>query len=95
MPTKAGGMSQRVQTLIVLSFCRILQTLESGEVSSKKVAGEWALDALEPEWKSLIQQALTDRPDQWGQVHRPAAPEAAQRTFAFIDYAVRKASVSG
>jgi predicted nucleotidyltransferase len=95
MPTKAGGMSQRLQSLIVLSFCRILQTLESGEVTSKKVAGEWALDALDPEWKGLIQQALTDRPDQWGQVHRPAAPEAAQRTFAFIDYAVRKASASG
>ncbi len=95
MPTKAGGMSQRVQALIVLSFCRILQTLESGKVTSKKVAGEWALDALDPGWKGLIQQALTDRPDQWGQVHRPAAPEDVERTFAFIDYALSKASASG
>jgi predicted nucleotidyltransferase len=87
-PTKAGGMSQRLQTLIVLSFCRILQTLESGKVTSKREAGEWALAALDPEWKSLIQQALHDRPDQWGQVYRPAAAEDAERTFAFIDYAL-------
>ena len=39
-------------------------------------------------------QALTDRPDQWGQIHRPTAPEAARRTFAFIDFALRKASAS-
>ena len=92
MPTKAGGMSERLQGLTVLSFCGILQTLESGMVTSKKEAGEWALDALDPEWGDLIQQALQDRPDQWGQVQRLAPPEAAQRTFEFIDYAVRKAS---
>jgi predicted nucleotidyltransferase len=95
MPTKAGGMSKRLQTLIVLSFCRILQTLASGEVTSKRAAGEWALDALDPNWASLIKQALHDRPDQWGQVHRPADPEAVERTFAFIDYALSKASTSG
>lgn len=95
MPTKAGGMSKRLQTLIVLSFCRILQTLESAEVTSKRAAGEWALDALDPEWTSLIKQALHDRPDQWGQVHRPADAAAVERTFAFIDYALRKGSASG
>jgi predicted nucleotidyltransferase len=95
MPTKAGGMSQRLQTLIVLSFCRILQTLESGKIASKKAAGEWALDALDAEWRGLIQQALHARPDQWGQVYGPAAPENVTRTFEFIDYALRKAGASG
>jgi predicted nucleotidyltransferase len=89
-PTKAGGMSQRLQTLVVLSFCRILQTLESGRVTSKPGAGEWALGALDPEWSNLIRQALHDRPDQWGQVYRPADPEVAERTFAFVDYALSR-----
>jgi len=90
-PTQAGGMSQWKQTSLVLSFCRILHTLASGRVASKRASGEWALEALDPEWTSLVQRALDDRPDPWGRVHRPADPAVAERTLAFAEYAVAEA----
>ena len=86
-PTKAGGMSRWLQAYIVLSFCRMLYTIATGVVGSKRVAGEWALDALDPEWRALIQQALDDRPDPWARVYQEATAENAERTFAFIRYA--------
>ena len=91
-PTKAGSMSRWLQPLLVLSYCRMLQTLDSGRVTSKRAAGEWALGALDPEWASLIQQALDDRPDPWIRVYQPADPEAVDRTRAFIDYALNEAA---
>jgi len=56
-PTKAGGMSRWKQTFLVLSFCRMLHTLASGEVASKREAAEWALCALDVQWAHLIQRA--------------------------------------
>lgn len=87
-PTKAGGMSRWKQPYLVLNFCRMLQTVENGRVTSKREGGEWALDALDPEWADLIQQALDDRPDPWLRVYQPADPETAERTLAFVDYAL-------
>jgi len=92
-PTKAGGMSRWKQPYLVLNLCRMLHTLETGKVASKRAGGEWALGALEPEWSDLIQEALDDRPDPWGRVYQPADPTTAERTLAFVDYALGKASV--
>jgi predicted nucleotidyltransferase len=91
MPTKAGSMSRWLQPLLVLSYCRMLHTLASERVTSKREAGEWALDALDPGWAALIQRALDDRPDPWLRVHQPAEPEVIERTLEFIDYAVNAA----
>ncbi|MEK6274107.1 MAG: aminoglycoside adenylyltransferase domain-containing protein [Actinomycetota bacterium] len=91
-PTKAGGMSRWMQPYLVLNFCRMLQTLETGEIASKKAGGEWGLYALAPDWADLIQQALDDRPDPWLRVYQPADPAVAERTCAFIDYALRESA---
>ena len=91
-PTKAGPMSRWKQPYLVLTFCRLLHTLESGTVVSKREAGLWAMDALDPEWASLIRAALADRPDPWGRVHRQADPGDIARTLAFADYAVRQST---
>ncbi len=91
-PTKAGSMSRWLQPLLVLSYCRMLHTLENGRVSSKREAGEWALGALDPEWRELVQRALDDRPDPWERVYQPADPEAVERTRAFIEYALAEAA---
>jgi predicted nucleotidyltransferase len=90
-----GAMSRRQQSLLVLSFCRVLHTLAVGKVTSKPAAGEWALTTLNPEWSGLIRRALDDRPDQWGQVHEQATPQAVERTLAFVDYALGLRSVAG
>jgi predicted nucleotidyltransferase len=91
-PTQTGGMSEWKQTFLVLMFCRMLHSLESGRVVSKRAAGEWALGSLDPAWQDLIQRALDDRPDPWERTARPAEPALAERTLAFADYAARRAA---
>jgi hypothetical protein len=87
--------SARLQTLAVVTYCRILHTLETGIVSSKRGAGEWALDTLDPDWASLIRRALDERPDPWRKVHEVADPELVTRTLAFVDYAAESATRFG
>jgi predicted nucleotidyltransferase len=82
------SFSRWKQPYLVITFCRILFTLDQGTVASKRQSGEWALDALEEEWAPLIRCALDDRPDPWGRVHRPAEPAAVEETVAFAAYAV-------
>jgi hypothetical protein len=83
------SISRRGLAVTVLSHCRILHTLVTGVVSSKRVAGEWALRELDPEWASLIRWSLDDRPDPWTKVREQADPELVSRTLAFIDYAAQ------
>jgi predicted nucleotidyltransferase len=91
-PTKAGPMSRWKQPYLVLTFCRLLHTLAEGRVASKQEAGEWALHTLDPQWASLVQRALEDRPDPLVRVRQPADPDVIARTLAFADYALRKAA---
>jgi predicted nucleotidyltransferase len=79
------------QPYVVATICRMLFTLDSGEVASKRVALEWAAGALDAEWAPLIHQALDDRPDPWLRVHRSARPGSVERTRAFVDYALTTA----
>jgi len=91
-PTKAGPMSRWKQPYLVLTFCRLLYTLTEGRVGSKREAGEWALRNLGPEWASLVQGALDDRPDPWARVNQQAEPDALDRTLAFVDYTLGEAA---
>ena len=86
-----GEMSRWKQPYVVLSLCRMLHTLSSGRVASKKAGGEWALTTLDAEWSGLIQHALDDRPNPWGRVHQRAEPATARRTLAFVDCALTDA----
>jgi Aminoglycoside adenylyltransferase, C-terminal domain/Nucleotidyltransferase domain len=86
------SISRRGLAVAVLSHCRILHTLATGTVASKRVAGEWALGELDAEWRSLILWALDDRPDPWTKVREPADPATFRRTQAFIGYAARWAA---
>ena len=89
---RLGSISRRGLAVAVLSHCRILHTLAIGEVASKRVAGEWALRELDPQWASLIRWALDDRPDPWAKVREEADPELVRRTLAFIGYAAQWAA---
>ena len=88
---RGHDMSRWKQPYLVLTFCRLLHTLETGIVASKREGGEWALGALDPEWRPLIQRALDDRPDPWLRIDQPADDEVVARTIAFADYAARVA----
>ncbi len=43
------------QAFIVLHFCRMLQDLEEGRVTSKREGAEWAKAKLDPNWIPLIE----------------------------------------
>jgi Aminoglycoside adenylyltransferase, C-terminal domain len=77
------------QSYVVLSLCRMLNTIDTGKVVSKREAGEWALEAGDPMWQSLIQAALDDRPDPWVRVTQPSSAEAVAETMAFVEAALR------
>jgi hypothetical protein len=84
------SIDRRALAVAVLTHARILHTLEIGEVSSKRAAGEWALQALDPEWAPLIRWALEDRPDPWTKVREQADPALLPRTLEFNDYAAAR-----
>ena len=66
------------RTYAILTMCRILYTVEQGQIISKIRAGEWAVQALDEQWQRLIQRALD---------HRNGTPlntiEAVQRFINF------------
>ena len=71
------------QRYAVESMCRMLYTLETGEMTSKRAALEWGKRELAPTWRDLIAQALADRPVPWDDPPRPGSVEA---TIAFVGY---------
>jgi predicted nucleotidyltransferase len=82
----AHTMSRRGLGVLVLTLCRMLQSVAEGRVTTKREAGEWALRNLGPEWSSLVQWALDDRPDPWTKAREPADPANLTQTLALLDY---------
>lgn len=79
------------QRYAVTTLCRMLYTLDTGKVTSKKASLQWAKHTLDPEWHALIQQVLDDRPLPWNGAPRPGSVDA---TTAFADYAKRRAAAT-
>jgi predicted nucleotidyltransferase len=80
---------RRYQSFAVLTMCRALFLFEHGRIASKPTAAEWAISSLGPEWRSLIERALTWRADP------TADPEALARTNAFIQLVLSKRDKAG
>lgn len=75
------------QSFIVLSTCRILYTIEHGDVLSKGAAVLWGERTLDARWTPLIRGAWL------GRQNHAAAPlaEDISETWEFIRYAVERA----
>lgn len=72
------------QSYTVLSICRILYTLEHGEVVSKAKAAEWVKQMESGRWGGLIDRAWIGR-------HNPSLPASSEdidQTLEFIRYAL-------
>ena len=78
------------QRYAVATLCRMLHTLETGEVASKQASLEWAKHALSPAWHDLIQQALDDRALGWDP-DDPPRTGSVEPTVAFAEYAKERA----
>jgi predicted nucleotidyltransferase len=81
-----------LQAFWVTLCCRMLHSFETGEVSSKKAASDWAVAHLEPRWRGLIERS-------WRRGRAPLAEKqaAADRadvalTMAFMRHAMSRAT---
>ena len=76
------------QPFAVISYCRMLQTLQTATIESKPAGVRWGLQHLDPRWADLIQRAWVDRPDPSTKYRTPADPADVQSTLEFIRYAL-------
>lgn len=74
------------QRYAVTTLCRMMYSIETGRITSKKAALVWAKDRLDSEWTDLIQQALNGRSLGWDPTDLPS-PELITATKAFAEYA--------
>ncbi len=84
-----GQMNNRwYQSFAVISYCRMLHTLQTGVVRSKLAGAQWGTTTLDPEWSGLILRAWNERPNPSLKVRQPADPDDFKSTLAFIEYAL-------
>lgn len=74
------------QRYAVTTLCRILYTLETATVASKKASLVWASERLDRRWTPLIAQVLEDRDLGWAPGESPR-PGSVASTLAFAEYA--------
>ncbi len=82
--------SQFGQPFAVLTCCRILQTLHTGTIQSKKAGAKWAKQFVDPRWTKLIDQAWHDREGvRFGvKIGQRADAKLLDETLEFLKYAV-------
>ncbi|WP_034261046.1 aminoglycoside adenylyltransferase domain-containing protein [Actinospica robiniae] len=74
------------QRYTVTEYCRVLYTLHTGRVASKRGALEWAREHLDPTWRPLLTQVIEDRALGWVPAE-PPRPGSLETTYAFAAYA--------
>jgi len=80
------------QSFYILTYCRMLHTLYTGEVHSKKICANWAKYFLNHKWKNLIEQAWEERKDVRFciKIHQLADHSLLLNTFEFLTYTVQQ-----
>ncbi|MGE5374171.1 MAG: aminoglycoside adenylyltransferase domain-containing protein [Bacteroidota bacterium] len=79
---------QGYQPYTVLSVCRILYTLEFGDIVSKNKAAGWVKETQSEKWHGLIDRAWIGRHNP----QLPASPEYVNQTLDLIRYALENGS---
>lgn len=74
------------QPYAVLTMCRSLYAFEFGEIVPKPAAGRWASGALDPQWKALIERALTQEAD--------LSAEGLDKTISLIRYTLERSKAN-
>jgi hypothetical protein len=73
------------QRYIVSTYCRMLYTLRTARVASKRGGLEWARGHLDPRWRPLLTQVLDDRARGWDPAD-PPRPGSLEATYEFAAY---------
>ena len=78
------------QSFFVLTYCRMLHTLYTGTVQSKKAGAAWAKQFVDPKWVKLIDQAWNERDGvRFGvKIGQRAESAYLDETLDFMKYAV-------
>jgi len=78
------------QSFAVLTYCRMLHTLHTGTVQSKKAGVKWAKQFVEPKWVNIIDQAWNEREGVrfLVKIRQRAELTLLYETLDFIKYAV-------
>jgi hypothetical protein len=84
-PERIG--SRGYQSYIVLSMCRVLFTLQTGQIASKPAALAWARADLEPRWHGLLERAWQGRSQPGG----PPDPLDLTKTLDLLRYTIGRA----
>ena len=77
-----------LQSFFVTLICRMLHTLETGRIESKKAGTEWALRALDPQWQGLIMRAAATWANQQATWLNRPDESAVKATVEFMRYAL-------
>jgi predicted nucleotidyltransferase len=77
------------QPYLVLSMCRMRQSLETGQVHAKPAAAAWAKRHLDPRWAGLIDRASAAHERQRELGRQRADPAELASTIEFVREAVR------
>jgi hypothetical protein len=77
-----------LQMFFVTLCARVLHTLETGTVTSKQAATEWAAAHLDRRWRTLIETAWAEWRERRHMLNGPADPIATQETIALIRHAL-------
>ncbi len=76
------------QRYAVATLCRMLFSVATDEVASKRASLLWAAAALAPEFRPLVEAALAGRARGWDPADAPS-PEDVEATERFAAYAAR------
>ncbi len=76
------------QQFAIISYCRMLETLQTGEILSKRSAALWGQQHLETRWHDLIVTAWQEHAIQRENYKKLADLTDIARTLEFIRYAL-------
>lgn len=81
-----------LQTFFVTLCVRVLHSIKTGEVVSKKKATEWALSNLDKKWSPLIEKAWAEWKGARENLSNKASSDDAKTTISFIKYTLERAN---
>jgi predicted nucleotidyltransferase len=78
------------QPFTVLTYCRMLHSLHTGTVQSKKAAAAWAKEFVDPKWGKVIDEAWTERQGVrfMEKIFQRAEQNVLKETLEFMKYAL-------
>ena len=77
------------QSFVILTMCRVLHTLSTGTIESKRTGVEWAKNILDKKWVGLVDQAWQEREGVrfCKKIKERADQSLLVTTYEFIKYA--------